>query len=78
MAPPVPDKVVDTRGFQCPLPVLMAKRALDALARGGVLQVITADEATASDIKAFVRRLGYRLLHTEQKEQATYFYIQKS
>ena len=37
------DKTLDARGLKCPLPVLLAGKALKALSGGGVLEMLATD-----------------------------------
>jgi TusA-related sulfurtransferase len=56
------DKEVDTRGLNCPLPILKAKKALAELASGQVLQVVSTDPGSLRDFQAFTRQTGHTLL----------------
>lgn len=58
-APAVPS--LDVVGLKCPLPVLKARRALEGLAPGAVLEVLASDPAAAEDFAAFCRATGHRL-----------------
>jgi len=42
-----PDVVIDTKGLISPMPVLKAKKAIDRLAQGQMLSVISTDAAAA-------------------------------
>jgi tRNA 2-thiouridine synthesizing protein A len=44
------DETLDLRGLKCPLPALMARRALARLAPGSVLMVLASDPLAAVDI----------------------------
>jgi tRNA 2-thiouridine synthesizing protein A len=44
------DETLDARGLKCPLPVLLAKRALRAIAPGSLLQVLATDRGVDEDI----------------------------
>ena len=56
MAAVAPDVIIDTTGLICPMPVLRAKKAIDGLEQGQLLNVISNDAATRSDIPMLVRR----------------------
>lgn len=60
---PPADKSVDTRGLNCPLPILKAKKALAELASGQVLEVISTDPGSLRDFQAFTKQTGHILLH---------------
>jgi len=53
---------LDTRGLNCPLPILKAKKALAEMASGEVLKVIATDPGSMRDFQAFARQTGNELL----------------
>ena len=59
------DKEIDTRGLNCPLPILKAKKALADLASGQVLKVLATDPGSLRDFQAFARQTGHALLGQE-------------
>jgi TusA-related sulfurtransferase len=61
-AVPSIDKSLDTRGLNCPLPILKAKKALAELASGQVLEVISTDPGSLRDFQAFTKQTGHTLL----------------
>jgi tRNA 2-thiouridine synthesizing protein A len=44
------DETLDARGLKCPLPVLLAKRTLRAIAPGSLLEVLATDRGVDEDI----------------------------
>lgn len=56
------DKELDTRGLNCPLPILKAKKALADMQSGDVLKVVSTDPGSMRDFKAFARQTGNELL----------------
>jgi TusA-related sulfurtransferase len=59
------DKEIDTRGLNCPLPILKAKKALAELASGQVLKVVSTDAGSLRDFQAFAKQTGNELLNQE-------------
>jgi tRNA 2-thiouridine synthesizing protein A len=55
-------KELDTRGLNCPLPILKAKKALADMASGEVLKVMATDPGSVRDFQAFSRQTGNELL----------------
>ena len=55
-------KEIDTRGMNCPLPILKAKKALADMASGEVLKVLATDPGSVRDFQAFSRQTGNELL----------------
>ena len=55
-------KELDTRGLNCPLPILKAKKALADMASGDVLKVVVDRPGSVRDFQAFARQTGNELL----------------
>jgi TusA-related sulfurtransferase len=55
-------KEVDTRGLNCPLPILKAKKALADMASGDVLKVVSTDPGSIRDFQAFSKQTGNDLI----------------
>ena len=55
-------KELDTRGLNCPLPILKAKKALAEMQSGQVLKVVATDPGSMRDFQAFARQTGNELL----------------
>mgnify|MGYP000334823784 FL=1 len=56
------DVEIDTRGLNCPLPILKAKKALTTMASGQVLKVVSTDTGSVRDFAAFAKQTGNELL----------------
>ena len=56
------NKELDTRGLNCPLPILKAKKALADMARGELLRVVSTDAGSVRDFQAFARQTGNELV----------------
>jgi tRNA 2-thiouridine synthesizing protein A len=66
-------KVLDTKGLQCPLPVLKARKALKDLAPGELLTVLATDPASYIDFRHFCDTNGHELVdHAEVDGVYTY------
>ena len=59
------DKEVDTRGLNCPLPILKAKKALSEMQSGQTLRVVSSDAGSVRDFQAFAKQTGNELLEQE-------------
>ena len=55
-------KELDTRGLNCPLPILKAKKALADMASGEVLKVVSTDPGSMRDFQAFAKQTGNELV----------------
>ena len=56
------NKELDTRGLNCPLPILKAKKALAELQSGQVLKVLATDPGSVRDFQAFARQTGNEIV----------------
>jgi TusA-related sulfurtransferase len=68
------DKEIDTRGLNCPLPILKAKKALAELHSGQVLKVVSTDAGSMRDFQAFAKQTGNELLE-QQTHEADFIHI---
>lgn len=59
-------KELDTRGLNCPLPILKAKKALADMQSGQLLKVVATDPGSARDFQAFARQTGNELVAQSQ------------
>ena len=59
------DQELDTRGLNCPLPILKAKKALAGLTSGQLLKVVSTDPGSLRDFQAFCRQTGNELVGQE-------------
>ena len=67
-------KELDTRGMNCPLPILKAKKALAEMSSGDVLKVVATDPGSVRDFQAFARQTGNELLQqTSANEEYVHF-----
>ena len=56
------DKEIDTRGLNCPLPILKAKKALSDMQSGQLLRVVSTDGGSMRDFQAFSKQTGNELV----------------
>ena len=64
-------KEIDTRGLNCPLPILKAKKALSDMLSGQLLKVGATDPGSTRDFQAFAKQTGNDLV--DQKTVGTDF-----
>lgn len=55
-------KELDTRGLNCPLPILKTKKMLAEMHSGEVLRVLSTDPGSIRDFQAFARQTGNELV----------------
>lgn len=82
MQPPPPsnitaDKEIDTRGLNCPLPILRAKKALADMLQGQVLKVVSTDPGSNRDFQAFCKQTGNQLLEQQNDGKDYIHYLKR-
>ena len=71
------ETVLDLTGLLCPLPVLKARKQLEAMPAGGILKVIATDPMSAIDMPHFCNEQGHTLLDQSQDGGALIFRIRR-
>ena len=71
------DHPLDTKGLQCPLPVLRARKAIRAIAVGDTLTVEATDPGARKDFPAFCEATGNRLLSVGEDDGILRFVIER-
>ncbi len=59
------DKEIHTKGLNCPLPILRAKKALAEMSTGQLLKVVATDPGSMRDFGAFAKQTGNELVAQE-------------
>jgi TusA-related sulfurtransferase len=70
-------KEIDTRGLNCPLPILKAKKALADLLSGQVLRVVSTDPGSVRDFQAFARQTGNELVEQSTAGEDFVHYLRR-
>ncbi|MBC8269577.1 MAG: sulfurtransferase TusA family protein [Rhodospirillaceae bacterium] len=68
---------LDTKGMNCPLPILKAKKAIKGLDDGETLQVLSTDPGSVKDFEAFCRSTGNSLLESSEADGVFTYMIKK-
>jgi tRNA 2-thiouridine synthesizing protein A len=72
------DKEIDTRGLNCPLPILRTKKALGDVQSGQVLKVVATDPGAVKDFQTFSKQTGHTLVsHSEANGEFTFLMRKK-
>jgi len=70
------DKEIDTRGLNCPLPILRTKKTLAEMTSGQILKVLATDPGSVRDFEAFSRQTGNELL-SQSEESGEFIFVMK-
>jgi tRNA 2-thiouridine synthesizing protein A len=76
--PPTVDQVLDTKGLNCPLPILKVRKAIEKMQAGEVLQVLATDPGAAADFEAFCRQTGNELVDSSTEDGVYTFLIKRA
>ncbi|HET8798837.1 MAG TPA: sulfurtransferase TusA family protein [Thermoanaerobaculia bacterium] len=60
-------KQLDVRGAKCPLPIIKAKKEIDTMAAGELLEVLATDPGSMADFRGWVKTAKHAALK-EQRE----------
>jgi TusA-related sulfurtransferase len=71
------NRELDTRGLNCPLPILKAKKALADMVSGELLKVISTDAGSVRDFQAFARQTGNELVQQDTAGQEFVHYLRR-
>lgn len=69
---------LDAKGLNCPLPILKAKKAINALGAGDMLEVLATDPGAVKDFEAFCRSTGHDLVEWSEENGVFRFLLLKS
>jgi tRNA 2-thiouridine synthesizing protein A len=69
---------VDATGLDCPMPLLKAKRALNAMQVGQRLRLLATDRGSLRDFRVFADQSGHFLLASEEVDGIYTYLLQKN
>ncbi len=72
-----PDREVDARGLNCPLPILRTKKALNDMTTGQLVRILATDPASVRDFQAFARQTGNELVEHGERDGAFCFVLKR-
>lgn len=72
------DLQLDTKGLNCPLPILKTKKSMKDVAVGGTIEILATDPAADADFQAFCRTTGHELVESSQDGEVYRFVIRRT
>ncbi len=72
------DQTLDAKGLNCPLPILRAKKALQAMKPGATLEVLATDPGAVKDFEAFCRTTGNELVESTVNGKVYRFILRRA
>ena len=70
--------ILDTKGLNCPLPVLRVKKAIKDVQPGEILQVQATDPGAVGDFQAFCKTSGNEMVDWKEDAGVFTFNIRKA
>ena len=71
------DVLLDVKGLICPMPLLKAKRALNAMEIGQTLRVLATDHTSQQDFITFSEQSGHHLISSGVSEGVYNYRLRK-
>jgi tRNA 2-thiouridine synthesizing protein A len=72
------EEVLDLRGLKCPLPALLAKKALARLSPGAILKVLADDPMSVVDIPHMCHSEGHTVVGMASRDGTSEFVLRKA
>lgn len=70
-------KTLDARGLACPMPTVRARKEIQTLEQGEVLEIQVTDKGSLLDIPAWTKSTGHRIVSQQEKDGVITFCIEK-
>jgi tRNA 2-thiouridine synthesizing protein A len=62
-------KKLDVRGTKCPIPIVQAKKMIDTMAAGEIVEVMATDPGSVPDFQGWAKTAKYALLKEQRQEK---------
>lgn len=74
---PVPDRVLDTLGFYCPIPVIRTGRLMAEMHPGEILELQSDDRGVLVDLPDWCTGHGHEYLGHQTRGRVYHLYVRK-
>mgnify|MGYP000724169215 FL=1 len=71
-------KTFDLKGLACPMPVVKVSKGIKDVEVGDVIEAISTDPGSLTDIPAWARTTGNEVVKTDQDGDVIRFYIKRN
>ena len=71
----MPDEVLDCRKLNCPMPILKAKKTIDKMQSGQILEILSTGAGTKNDLPAFANKNGHEYMGDKEEQEFTRSFI---
>jgi tRNA 2-thiouridine synthesizing protein A len=74
---PKPNKTVDARGLNCPMPITKSMQAIKKIRKGQILEILTTDPGSKKDIPIWAQATKQELLSFEELGPESFRFLVK-
>jgi tRNA 2-thiouridine synthesizing protein A len=71
-------KSLDLKGLACPMPVVKVSKGIKEVEVGDVIEALSTDPGSLTDIPAWARTTGNEVVKTDQEGDVIRFYIKRN
>lgn len=71
------DIVIDTKGLACPMPIVKAKKGIDAIESGQTMELLTTDKGSMNDFQAWIKQSRHELIEARESNGIFTFIVKK-
>ncbi len=71
------DHKLDTRGLNCPVPVMRMKKKMESLSSGQTLRVMATDPGSVQDFRAYAKQTGDKLVESSKDPNGDFIFVLK-
>nr|WP_084224616.1 sulfurtransferase TusA family protein [Paenibacillus pectinilyticus] len=68
---------VDAKGLACPMPIVKAKKGIDSMESGQIMELLTTDKGSMKDFQAWVGQTKHELLEATESNGVFTFIVRK-
>ncbi|MFX0096733.1 MAG: sulfurtransferase TusA family protein [Candidatus Hodarchaeota archaeon] len=73
----IPARTIDAKGLKCPLPIIKAKKGIDQISSGEILEVLSDDPGAKEDFPRWSKRTGHELIQVVHERDFSRYYIRR-
>lgn len=71
------DIVIDAKGLACPMPIVKAKKGIDSIQTGQIMELQTTDKGSLNDFQAWVKQTNHELVDVKEENGVFTFLVKK-
>jgi tRNA 2-thiouridine synthesizing protein A len=73
----IPHRTLDLKGLSCPMPLLRAKKEMERINSGEILEILGTDPGSRKDFPGWAARAGHDFLGEQEDAGFFRFFIKK-